>query len=137
MTVNQLRHVLIAGRNHHRATIRSAFAGQRAYYVVGFDALDTQQRQTQCLDAGMQRRDLHAQVVRHGRAMGFIFFKHGVAKGRAFGVKHHRYRAIRILFAQALEHVEHAFDRARGQAFGCHQGRQCVEGSVKIGGAID
>ena len=115
--INQLGHILIAGRDHHGTAMGGTFARQGANHVVRLYAFNTEQRQAQGLDAGVQWLDLYAQIIGHGRAMGFVLLEHGVAEGRSLGIKNHPYGAIRILFAQALEHVEHALDRTRGQAF--------------------
>ena len=130
--VDQLRHVLVAGRNHHRPVGGRAAAGQGADHVIGLHAFDTQQREAQSDHALMQRLDLQAHVVGHARTVGFIFGVHFIAKSPTLGVEHHRERAVRVLLAQAFEHVQHALDRTRRQAFGSGQRWQRVKGAVQI-----
>ena len=130
--VHQLRHVFVAGRDHHRAVRGCAAAGQGADHVIGFDAFDAQQRETQGDHALVQGLDLQAHVVGHAWAVGLVFSVHFVAKGPTLGVEHDRERAVRVLLAQALEHVQHALDRTGRQAFGSGQRWQRVEGAVQI-----
>ncbi len=133
---DQLRHVLVAGGNHHVAFFAGGLARQRADHVVGFDAFDAQQREAQRANAGVQRLDLVAQVIGHRRPVGLVVGKDGVAEGAALGIENHREGAVRILFAQALEHVQHALHRAGLHAFGGGQRRQGVEGAVQVGRAV-
>jgi hypothetical protein len=127
---DQLGHVLVAGGDHHVAAERCALAGQRADYIIGLHALDTQQRVTEGAHAGVQWLDLAAQVIRHRRAVGLVLGEHGVTEGAALGVEHHGEGAVRVLLAQALEHVQHALHRTGLQALGGGQGRQGVEGAI-------
>gem|GEM_PF-7128087 len=60
MRADQLRHVLVAGGDHHVAAERRALPGQGADHVVGLHALDVQQRQAEGAHRGVQRFDLHA-----------------------------------------------------------------------------
>ncbi|MNF56100.1 hypothetical protein D3C84_375800 [compost metagenome] len=130
--VDQLCHVLVASGNDHRAAGRGTAARQGADHVVGFDAIDTQQRVAERPHTGMQRLDLHPQVIRHARAVGLVFGKQLIAKGTALGVEHHREQAVRVLLAQAFEHVQHALDGAGGQPLGRGQRRQRVKGAVQV-----
>ncbi|MNZ86966.1 hypothetical protein D3C78_1058120 [compost metagenome] len=132
VAVDQLRHVLVAGRDNHRTSGRGTAAGQGADHVVGLDAFNTQQRIAQGPNAGMQRLDLHAQVIRHAWSVGFVLGEHFVAESATFGVEHHRKQAVRILFAQAFEHVQHALDRTGRHALGSSQRRQRVKGAVEV-----
>src|SRR5690606_29712823 len=70
---DQLRHVLVAGGNHHVAPQRRALPRQGADHVIRLDPLDAEQRQAQRTHAGMQWLDLAAQIIRHRRAVGFVF----------------------------------------------------------------
>ncbi|MNJ64168.1 hypothetical protein D3C77_601110 [compost metagenome] len=136
MRADQLRHVLVARGNHHVAALAGALARQGADHVVGLDPLDAQQRVAQRLDAGVQWLDLHPQVVGHARAVGLVLGEHGIAESPALGVEHHCEQAVGVLLAQALEHVQHALDRAGRHAFGGGQRRQCVESAVEVGGTV-
>ncbi|MCY1350547.1 hypothetical protein D9M69_367830 [compost metagenome] len=134
--VDQLRHVLVAGGDHHRTTTRRALPGQGADHVVGLHALHAQERQAEGTHAGVQRFHLHPQLIRHRRAIGLVLGEHLVAEGAALGVEDHREGAVRELPAQALEHVQHALHRAGGQAGGGGQRRQGMEGAIQIGGSV-
>ncbi|MCY1284699.1 hypothetical protein D9M70_336140 [compost metagenome] len=133
---DQLGHVLVAGGDHHVAALRGGLPGQGADHVVGLHALHAQQRQAEGAHAGVQRFDLHAQVVRHRRPVGLVFGEQLVAEGPTLGVEDHREGAVRVLLAQAFQHVQHALHRAGGQALGGGQRRQGVEGAIEVGGTV-
>ncbi len=134
--VHQLGHVLVAGRDDHRAALGGAAARQGADHVVGFDTLNAQQRVAKCPHAGVQRLDLHPQVVRHAWAVGLVLCEHGITECAALGVEHYRKQAVRVLLAQALEHVQHTLHRTGRHALGRGQRRQRVEGAVQVGGTV-
>ncbi|MNQ55968.1 hypothetical protein D3C85_700780 [compost metagenome] len=134
---DQLGHVLVAGGNHHVAALAGALAGEGADHVIGFDVVDAQQRKAQRPDAGVQRFDLHAQIIGHRRPVGLVLGEQRIAEGAALGVEHHREGAVGILLAQALEHVQHALHRTGGQALGGGQRRQGMEGAVEVRRAVD
>ena len=127
---DQLRHVLVAGGDDHVALFPGRLTRQSTDHVIGLHAFDAQQRQAEGTHAGMQRLDLDAQLVRHGRTIGLVLGEQLIAEGAALGVEDHGKRAVRVLLAQALEHVQHALDRSGGHAPGGGQRRQGVEGAV-------
>ncbi len=133
---DQLGHVLVAGGDHHITAQRRALPRQGADDIVCLDPFHAQQRQPQCTDAGMQRLDLHAQVVGHRRAVRLVVLEQRVAKGRTLGVENHCERAVRILPAQAKQHVQHTLDRTGRLAGRGGQRRQCVEGAVQVGRTV-
>ncbi|MNZ61040.1 hypothetical protein D3C78_791220 [compost metagenome] len=134
--VDQLRHVLVAGRDHHRAVGRGAAAGQGADHVVRFHPFHAQQRQAEGAHAGVQRLDLDAQVVRHRRAIGLVLGEQLIAEGRPLGIEDHREGAVGELLAQALEHVQHPLHRAGRHAGGGGQRRQGVERAIEVGRTV-
>ena len=105
--VDQLRHVLVTGGDHHGTAGVGALARQGADYVVGLYAVNAQQRQTECANGGVQGLDLGAQVIGHG-----------------------------ILLEQAFQHVQHAFHGAGRLPLAGSQGWQRVEGAIKVGRAV-
>jgi hypothetical protein len=111
VAVDQLCHVFITRGDDHRASSGGTAAGQGTDHIIGFDAFDAQQRIAQGTNAGMQRFDLYPQVVGHARPVGLVLGEHLIAERTALGVEHHGEQAVRVLLAQALEHVQHAFDR--------------------------
>ena len=111
---HQLRHVFVAGGNQHFLLLAARLHGECADHIVGFHAIHNQQWQTHGANHSVQGRNLCAQIVGHRRTIGFVISVQGVAKGVAFRVKHHGHRTVRILFAQAAQHIHHAFHRPRG-----------------------
>ncbi len=85
---HQLGEVLVAGRDHHLPARFGRLPRERADHVVGFNAIDHQQRPALGLDRLVQRLDLGAQVVRHGRAVRLVFGIKIVAEGLALGVEY-------------------------------------------------
>lgn len=137
MCIDQLRHVLVTSGNHHLTAGGGTLPGQGADHVVGLDPVDAQQRQPQRPDTGMQRLDLAAQLVGHRRTVRFVVLEQLIAKGRALGIEHYREGALRVLLAQAFEHVQHALDRAGRLTGRSGQWWQSMEGAVQIGRTID
>jgi hypothetical protein len=80
---DELRHVLVAGRDHDLEARRSRALGERADHVVRLDTLDAQHRQTERRDRLDERRDLRAQIVRHWGAVRLVFLEELVAESPA------------------------------------------------------
>ena len=135
--VDELRHVLVAGRDQHLFAGRGGACRQRADHIVRLDAGDAQQRQAHAGHRLQERFDLRAQVVGHGRAVRLVLREQIVAKGPAGRVEHHHESRARVVAQQFLQHVEHAVHRAGGLAPRGGQRRQRVEGPVEIGRAVD
>ena len=74
----------------------------------------------QRLHQRMQRRDLSAHVIGHGRAVRLVFGKDVIAKGLAGRVENDRDMARMNLLEQTAQHVDHALDRAGGLAGARH-----------------
>ena len=85
--VDQLRQVLVAGGHHAFDALAAGFPRQRADDVVGFDALDHQQRPAQRADAVVQRFDLAHEIVGHRRPLRLVVRVPVVAEGLALGVE--------------------------------------------------
>jgi len=132
VAINQLGHVLVTGGDDHWSVCRGAAAGQRADDIIGLHAFNAQQGETQRNHTGVQWLDLHPHVIGHARAVGLVLGVHVIAKCPALGIENHRERAVRILLAQAFEHVQYALHGACRQPFGRSQRRQRVEGAVQI-----
>jgi hypothetical protein len=109
---------------------------QGADDVIGFHAIDPQQRQAHRSNAVEQRLQLRAQIVGHGRARRFISFEQRVPECFARRVEHHRDQLRRFFLAQFLQHVEHAEHRAGRLATGVRQRRQRVKRAIQITGAV-
>ena len=137
MFIDQLGHVLVAGGNHHRPALGRGLAGESADHIVRLHTLHAQQRQPHRPDNAVNRLNLFAQLVRHGRTLGLVLGKHIVPESLALGVEHHRHRAARIVLEQAADHADHALHRPRRLPGRIGQRRQRMKGAVEIGGAVD
>ena len=129
---HQLRHVFIAGGNHHIPARFFAGFGQRADHIIGLYIGHHQHRPAHQPHQFRQHLGLRAQIIRHGRARGFVVGKHIVAEIFAFGIKHAAAMVVRKIGAQAAQHIEHAVKRARGRAVGRGERRHGVISAVEI-----
>ena len=86
--VHELRQVLVAGRDHGAPAAFRRLVGERRDHVVGFHALDGEERPAERLDRLVERLDLAREVVGHGGARRLVVGIHLVAKGPALGVEH-------------------------------------------------
>ena len=87
MRIDQLRQVLVAGRNQGLDAGCRGIGGQGADHVVGLDAIDHQQRPAGGLDRGVQRFDLADHVFRHRWPVRLVFRVPVVAEGLALGIE--------------------------------------------------
>ena len=142
MLIDQLRQVFIAAGDDHLHALLCANASERANHIIGLYALDRQHRPTQQTHHLMNRLDLAAQVVRHGRAIGFVVGIQVIAKSRAAGIKNTGGIVGGILRAQRSHHVNHDahragfLHRAVGQGH-AHRIAACKECTVNVAGAIN
>ena len=138
--VDELRQILVAGRNDHVETLCRGATGQGADHVVGFDARDGQDRPAERRDARVDRFDLARQIVRHGRPVGLVFGIPVVAEGFSLGIEHASlvsYVLVLRVGVEAAQHVEDAVDGAGRFAARVAQIGQGVEGAVEIGRSVD
>jgi hypothetical protein len=112
-------------------------AGQRANHIVGLDAIDHQDGHAKSAHGGVDRLDLHAQLVRHRRAVRLVFGIKLVAKSLALGVKNAGNIVGRRFLAQAFEHVHKAVQRVGRRAVGGGKILDRVEGAVEIRRTVD
>ena len=134
--IHQLRHILVTGGYHHRTTLVAGFAGQGTDDIVCFHARLADQRQAHGADNGVNRLDLAAQLIGHGRALGLVLRKQLVAKGLALGIKNHRDGAVRVILAQAPQHADYTLDRTRGFTAGSIQRGQGVKRPIEVRGSV-
>ena len=85
--VDQLRQILVAGRDDDFDALCRRLPRQRADDVIGLDPGFHDQRPTERLDAGVQRLDLAHQIIGHRRPVGLVFGIPVIAESLAFGVK--------------------------------------------------
>ncbi len=135
--IDQLRHVLVAGRDDDLVAGRLGAPCQGADDIVGLDALDAQQRMPLCLENRQQRGDLGAQVVRHRRTVRLVGFKQIIAEGSSRRIEDDGQPGLRVVLGEFHHHVEHTQDRARGFPGCIGQRRHGVKGPVQVRGAVD
>ena len=134
--VDELRHVLVARRDHDLEPIGRRAFGERADDVVGFDALDSEQRQAESWNRLDQRRDLGAQVVRHRRPMRLVFLEELVTESPPRRVEHDRDELRVLVLEELVQHVEHAKHGSGRHARLGREWRQGVERAVEVGRAV-
>jgi hypothetical protein len=113
LPVDELRQVLVAGRDHGRGTGGRGLPSQRADDVVRFDACDAQDRDAHRLDGFEQRPYLHLELVRHRRPIGFVLGVQLAAKGLAGRVEHDGHVSRLPLVEELVQHVDDAEHRVR------------------------
>ena len=72
---HQLHHVLVVRNDQHFELLFRPLHGQRANHVVRFITLKLQNRQTHRFAQLSNIWNLHGEIVRHRRALRFVFFK--------------------------------------------------------------
>ncbi len=116
--VDDLCHVFVTGRDHRIDTVVGRLRRKRSDHVVGLDAFDHQQRQTQGAYDRMDGLYLHRELVRHRRAVGLVIGIDLVAKGLALGVEYHGDVCGIVIREQLSQHVGDNVDRARRLTMG-------------------
>ena len=130
--VDDLREVLVAGRDDGLDVPLAGLARQGRDHIIGLDAIDAEQRDAQRADNLVQRPDLAGQLIRHGRPVGLVVGKQIIAEGAALGVKDHR-EIIRPALGQVFsDHIDDAVDRARRRARPIAQAAHGVKGPEQI-----
>ena len=136
LVADQLRHVLVAGRDQHFDAFRLRLHGEGADHVVRLDPGNAQDREPQRADDGQHGLHLRAQVVRHRRPIGLVLVVKFVAERLAGRIADKR-EIGRCLLQGCSEHVDDAEQCAGGFTVRVGQWRQRVECPVKIGGTVD
>ena len=137
LVVDQLRHVLVAGRDHRAYAMAARVLGQRADHVIGLDALDHHHRPAECAHRVMDRRDLPRQVGRHLGAIGLVLRIERVAERLAGRVEHAGAVVRRHLLAQRAQHVDVAAQRAHRLALRGAQIGHRVKCTVEVARPVD
>ena len=139
--IHQLRQIFIAAADDGLQPLLIAYARQCAQHIVGFNAADHQHLPAQQCHHAVYGRDLQAQIIGHGAAIGFVFRVNSVAKSRPTGIKHHGAVAGWGLLFQRQQHIHHAAHCARRGAHAIARiGTQIghgVKSTVEVAGAID
>jgi hypothetical protein len=135
--VDQLREVFVARGDNHVHAARRCLHRQRADHIIGFDAVDHQDRPAHVAHCFVDRLNLQAQVVRHRRAGRLVLRVHIVAEGFAFCIEDAGNVRRRVIGPQAAQHVDHAVHRAGRVAVGAAQVGQGVESAVQIAGTVN
>ncbi|ODU02754.1 MAG: hypothetical protein ABS89_05480 [Thiobacillus sp. SCN 63-1177] len=129
-------HVLVAGGDDAAYAFLRGVPHQRADHVVGLDAVDDDERPAFGADRFVQRLDLAAQVVRHGRTVLLVCRIEIVAEGLALRVEHAGDIIGRMVLPQLVQHGEHALDRIGRLACRVTQVGQRVERAIQVGRAV-
>ena len=134
--VDQLRKIFIAAADGHLDALPSGNHGQGTDHVVSLHTRHVQNFPAHQPNHLVDGHNLGAQLIRHGRAVALVLGVNDIAKGRAVRVKHAGSIVRRHIFAQLLQHVDHAADGAGGRAGGVAghgtQVRHGVKCSVQV-----
>ena len=139
--VHQLAQVLVAAGHDHLDALCRSGARQGANDVVGFHTAHIQHGPAQEAHDFVDGLYLGPQIVGHGRTLGFVSRVNFIAEGGAFGIEDAGRIQGGVFLAQALHHVDHAANGARGRAGRvARHGTQVGHGvkrPVKVAGTID
>ncbi len=135
--IDELRHVLVAGRDQGAETLLGGARGQGTDDVIGLDLRDLDQRQAHGPDDGLEWVELLAQLIGHRRAIRLVVAEERVAEGGAGCVEDDADVVWRGLVDQLAQHAEHAHQGAGGLALGVGQLRQRMIGAKQVAGGID
>ena len=80
----------------------------------------------------MDRLDLLAQLIGHGRAIGLVLWVNIVAKGGALGIEYHDHLIACVIGYQLADHANDPFGRASIQAFRVREWGQRVISAKQI-----
>ena len=116
VAVDELRQILVAAADNHLDVLSGSGNGQRADHIVGLHAGHRQHLPAHQTHHFVNRLDLGAQIVRHGRAMRLVLGVERITKGGAAGVKNAGGKIGGKVLAQALQHIDHAANGTRGRA---------------------
>ena len=136
LTVHELGHVLVVGRDEHPAPAVAGALGEGADDVVRLDPGNAEKGQPLGGDDLVERLDLHAKLVRHGRAVRLVLGIPVVPEGLAGRVEDDREVLARIVGPEPAEHVDDPEDRAGRLPVGVGEGRHGVEGPEEIRRAV-
>ncbi len=128
---DELREILVAGRDRDVDAGLRRLHRQRADHVVGFDAFDAQDRKTERLDDREHRLDLRGERIGHRLAVGLVLGVEIVAERAARRVLHER-GVVGFRVQRRAQHVDDAEQRAGRLAGRVCQRRQRMERAVEI-----
>jgi hypothetical protein len=135
--VDELREILVAGRDHAAPAFARSLGCERRDHVVGLDPFDRQNRPAECGDQLFQRLDLHAEVVGHCGAIRLVLRILLVAKRLSFRVEHARARLRVVLRRELAQHVRDSVHRTGRLSARVAQLRQRVKRSIEVRRAVD
>ena len=137
---DELRQILVAGRDQHVDALCCGPLRQRADHVVGLDTVDHQDRPATGGNPGVDRLNLAYQVIGHRRALGLILGVPVIAEGLALGIKDTSlvsYVPCRVVTVEAAQHVQHAIDGPCRLALRVTQVGHGMKGAIKIRGTVN
>ena len=135
--IDELREILVAGRDDHAMTARRCRAGDRADRIVGLDAGHFEHRPAEQAHHLMDRCDLLHQGFGHRRTVRLVVGVPVVAKGRPLGVEHAGRVLGRELRSQQLHHRDKTVQRTRRHTARPAEVGQRVIRAVEVARPID
>ena len=134
---DQLEQVLVAGHDHHPAPLAGHAGRHRGDQVVRLLVVVLEHKDPVGGHALADVRDLHGQVLGHGRPVGLVPVVEPVTEYRSPGVEGHGPVLGAALAQQAPQDAEKAEDRVGRQPARGGQRPDGVVGAVDVGAAVD
>ena len=135
--IDELRHILVAGRNHGAHAAQRRLARKRPDHIVGLDPVHDQKRPADRTDDFVQRFYLRGKIIRHRRTIRFIFSVDFVAESLTLGVEDAGAVIGCYVFVQLAQHVQHAINRAGRLALAVAQIRHCMKSAIQVRRGVD
>ena len=113
MLINELRQILVAGRDDCSELLVAGAARKRRDHVVGFDPGDFNDRPAKRPNRFMNRLNLAPKIVRHCGPICLVFGKQVVPKRLTLGIENAGDVPRFHLLPQHVQHRNEAAQRAR------------------------
>ena len=137
VVADELRHVLVRGRDDRRPATGGGLCREGADHVVRLDVRHDQQRHAHRLDDLVDRLDLLPEVGRHRRTVGLVLRVDVVPEGLARRVEHDCHRAALEVLPELAQHVDDTEQGAGREAVGGGQVGEGVEGAEQVRRTVD
>ena len=134
---DQLEQILVAGNDHHPAPLPGHAGGHRGDQVVRLLVVVLEHEDPVSGHTLADVRDLHGQILGHGRPVGLVLVVEPVAEDRPPGVEGHGQVPGAALAQQAPQDAEKAEDGVGRQPARGGQWPDGVIGAVDVGAAVD
>ena len=112
--IDQLKHILVAGRDINLVALVRKFLGQSAQNIVRLKPLFFKNGDAQGPDKFLDKGDLLYQIIRHGLAVRLVLRINSMPERGPGQIKTHGHAAGLLLFDHLFQHGDHAVNSVGG-----------------------